>query len=388
MKHIYTIDDLIDSGIASDYINAFNYTDLIDTSYVENMVEQIDPEVPIVYQLNSSSVFYNQTYLIYHMKIIDLKISPPLFYFIYSALLTVVLIHLSKEIFQLISYSFVDYFSSVDNWFQLTALIITIISLIPALDYRYRIAIGSFSILYSWICLSLFFQDLELFSLGRYIVAFRKTIQNSFKFMPFFAMICLGFFFCFKVGERFNKDIDDNVVVNETLVSASSNFIRIISMMIGELDISSLNTDVETFSDYFKIENFYNTIIFVFFVFMMCIIVLSLFEGIAVGEVKAVLDKAHIEIIGSNIVYVLKIQKLSYHIFRFFLKKEPTFMNVSEFVMNKNITAQINMNRKKSTDPILRIENALVTMSFNINSLSRQLEEQTQQIRYIKKKIE
>ena len=63
-------------------------------------------------------------------------------------------------------------------------------------------------------------------------------------------------------------------------------------------------------------------------------------------------------------------------------------MNVSEFVMNKNITAQINMNRKKSTDPILRIENALVTMSFNINSLSRQLEEQTQQIRYIKKKIE
>jgi hypothetical protein len=46
------------------------------------------------------------------------------------------------------------------------------------------------------------------------------------------------------------------------------------------------------------------------------------------------------------------------------------------------------MDRKKSTDPILRIENALVTMSFNINSLSRQLEEQTHQIRYIKKKIE
>jgi hypothetical protein len=215
IKYILTWDDLVNSHIADDYISEYNYTLLVDTNSED-------------LSLNSSSEYFNQTYLMYQLKLIDLQIAPHTFYLVYSTLLIVVLIHLSKEFFQLISYSFVDYFSSVDNWFQLTALFITIISLIPALDYKYRIAIGSFSILYAWICLSLFFQDMELFSLGRYIVAFRKTIQNAIKFMPFFVMICLGFFFCFKVGERFNKDVDDNTVANETLVSRCFGFVLFI----------------------------------------------------------------------------------------------------------------------------------------------------------------
>ena len=197
----------------------------------------------------------NRTFVIYHIRLLNLRVPPALLYIVYATLLIVVLIHLSKEFFQLISYSFIGYFSSVDNWFQLTALLITIFSLIPGLDYRMRIAIGSFSILYAWICLSLFFQDMELFSLGRYIVAFRKTIQNSFKFMPFFVMICLGFFFCFKVGERFNSDVNDNLIVNESHVSTSStNFIRIISMMVGELDLSGLEPQLDNISDYFRLE--------------------------------------------------------------------------------------------------------------------------------------
>ena len=124
--------------------------------------------------------------------------------FIYICLVSVVIIHLAKEFFQMITYGLKNYFSSVDNWFQLTALIITVISLAPALSHQIQVTSGSFSILFAWICMSLFFQDIELFSLGKYIVAFRKTIQNSFKFMPFFFMICLGFYFSYKVGERMN----------------------------------------------------------------------------------------------------------------------------------------------------------------------------------------
>ena len=92
---------------------------------------------------------------------------------IYFLLVFVLIIHTSKEIFQMITYKLKHYFSSIDNWFQLTALFITLISLMPYLPHQLQISIGSFSILFAWICMSLFFQDLELFSLGKYIVAFR-----------------------------------------------------------------------------------------------------------------------------------------------------------------------------------------------------------------------
>ena len=164
--------------------------------------------------LNESNAIKPVVKEIFKLRQFDLEVHVSVVFFIYISLFTVVVIHLSKEFFQMISYNLLNYLSSVDNWFQLTALFITIISLIPALPHQVQIAIGSFSILFAWICMSLFFQDLELFSLGRYIVAFRKTIQNSFKFMPFFIMICLGFFFSFKVGERMNLDMLKNSTSN------------------------------------------------------------------------------------------------------------------------------------------------------------------------------
>ena len=143
---------------------------------------------------------------VYKIRILGIKIDFSLVVFLNMCLVIVVLIHLSKEFFQMISYNFKKYFSSVDNWFQMSALLTTIVSLNPYFPHQIQVATGSFSILLAWICMSLFFQDLELFSLGKYIVAFRKTIQNSFKFMPFFFMICIGFFFSYQVGERMNLE--------------------------------------------------------------------------------------------------------------------------------------------------------------------------------------
>jgi len=103
----------------------------------------------------------------------DMNVSPSTVFFIWSCLIFVLAIHMSKEFFQMITYGKRNYFSSIDNWFQLTALFITLASLVPYLPHKLQISIGSFSILFAWICMSLFFQDLELLSLGKYIVAFR-----------------------------------------------------------------------------------------------------------------------------------------------------------------------------------------------------------------------
>lgn len=143
---------------------------------------------------------------IYKIRKLNMELDFSVVVFLYVCLVSVVAIHLSKEFFQMISYNLKNYLSSVDNWFQVSALLITIVSLLPFFSHQIRVAAGSFSILFAWICMSLFFQDLELFSLGKYIVAFRKTIQNSFKFMPFFFMICFGFFFSYLVGEKMNSE--------------------------------------------------------------------------------------------------------------------------------------------------------------------------------------
>lgn len=238
--------------------------------------------------------------------------------------------------------------------------------------------------------MSLFFQDLQLFSLGRYIVAFRKTIQNSFKFMPFFSMICIGFFFAFKIGEKFNleRDVDDNIIYG---TNSSSNFLRIITMMVGDLEIPGFDSTVDstgtsdTFSDIFRLRNVYNTVIFLFFVFLMCIIILSLFEGIAVGEIKIVLDKANIEIISSSIIYVLKIQIISYTIFRILFKKkhkEPLFMSFKEVSHRAKIVT-----KKKSGESIKNIENNCNQMLIKLNTLSRKLDDQINQMKLIRKNI-
>ena len=112
--------------------------------------------------------------LVYKLHYLQhMNVSSSTVYFIWSCLVIVLVVHMSKELFQMITYGTRNYFSSIDNWFQLTALFITLASLMPYLPHKLQISIGSFSILFAWICMSLFFQDLEFLSLVKYIVAFR-----------------------------------------------------------------------------------------------------------------------------------------------------------------------------------------------------------------------
>ena len=164
-------------------------------------------------------------------------------------------------------------------------------------------------------------------------------------------------------------------------------------MMVGELDSSKLSESYENVGDYFKLENLYNTAIFVCFVFMMCIIILSLFEGIAVGEIKDVLEKAHIEIIAAKIFYILKVQSILYNLYRLFNKnKEPSFMNIYEHKLDdRRKIARMNLaikKMKKNRNVAKKIENDLVSLASNFNSLSRQISELTEQVRYVKKILE
>lgn len=320
---------------------------------------------------------------IYFLFDIDIRISIHTYNLIYSILILLITIHMSKETFQMINYTPLDYFSSVDNWFQLSTLFLAIASILPFIERSYQIAFGSFSILFAWISMSLFFQDLTIFGLGRYIVAFRKTIQNSFKFMPFFSMICIGFFFAFKIGEKFN--IQQYYADNKSIaMNPWSSFLRVITMMMGDLDLPDYDPIPKKFIDLFGLKNVYNAIIFLFFVFLMCIIILSLFEGIAVGEIKIVLDKAHNEIIASTIVYVLNIQMIAYYMYRLMFrnKREPNFMTFKTVYTKKELKT-----KKKSTESIKNVNNNCNIMLIRLNNLGRKLDEQINQIKMVRKSL-
>ena len=157
-------------------------------------------------------------------------------------------------------------------------------------------------------------------------------------------------------------------------------------MMVGDLDTTFVGENHEDFLDYFKFENMYHTAIFICFVFMMCIIILSLFEGIAVGEIKDVLDKAHIEIILNNIFYILKIQSILYSIcMKFNKNRMPTFMNIDEFkFVNTNL--KIVKKTAKKINLVKKIDNDLTMLSLNFKSLAEQLTDLTKQVRKLDKK--
>ena len=63
-------------------------------------------------------------------------------------------------------------------------------------------------------------------------------------------------------------------------------------------------------------------------------------------------------------------------------------MTKKQISNTKNINMTIIKQKKKNMDAMLRIENDLITLSFNFNSLTRQIAEQTRQIRSIKKRLD
>jgi hypothetical protein len=77
--------------------------------------------------------------------------------------------------------------------------------------------------------------------------------------------------------------------------------VRTLTMVIGELDSSKMGLTDNS-------ESLPNFIIYLLFIILMCTILINLFVGIAVGEIKTVLDEADIQQISMRIMFVLKIQ--------------------------------------------------------------------------------
>lgn len=159
-------------------------------------------------------------------------------------------------------------------------------------NYNSQCSYGSIAVLFAYILFPIFIQKLD--SIGIYVVALQRTLVNSAKLFPVFIILFMGFLFSFRLRSNFGVSYSSSE-------SLSFSLFRTITMAVGELDTSKMGL----YDEKYALPNY---IIYFLFIVLMCTIVLNLFVGIAVGEIKTVLDEAQVQLHCIRIVFTLKIQ--------------------------------------------------------------------------------
>jgi hypothetical protein len=220
----------------------------------------------LVYSNETNTTTYEKTFYLWPLPLsftVFDESGTTFFWFYKSYFFLLVLVYLAKKFFQVYNYG-LKMFKSIEHWLEISCFICNILSTLPF--EHTASAFGSFAVLFGWISFAFFFQSIAIFKLGSYSIALRKTIQNSFKFLPFFFMIYFGFLCSFKIREHYGVTYF-NSTVNQV--------VKTITMMVGELQSQRMGIE-----DHNSDLNFIaNNAIYLCFVFIMCIIVLDLFIG-------------------------------------------------------------------------------------------------------------
>jgi hypothetical protein len=132
----------------------------------------------------------------------------------------------------------------------------------------------------------------KLKGFGLYVLAFRRTLKNSAKFFPIFLLIYTGFNLSFRLQSEL-------VGANQKL-SEPGYLLKVLIMVLGGIETDELGLEENTVINY---------VIIFLFICIVCVILVNLFVGIAVGEINTVLDEADIQQISMRIVFVLKVQQ-------------------------------------------------------------------------------
>lgn len=272
----------------------------------------------------------------------------------YIVLVCLLNFQMFKELSQIVFIDGLAYFLSLQNLLELFTYSTALISLF-ANSYYIQSAYGSVAILCAFIAFPLYIQKLKIF--GLYVVAFRRTLANSAKFFPIFLFIFTGFILSYRIRSNFGVTYFN---------STGYSIIRTLTMVVGELDTAKMGLNSHD-----SIPNYF---IYFMFIGLMCTIVLNLFVGIAVGEIKTVLGEADIQQTSMRIMFVLKIQSALY-LFRKTCLRRFLNMSFSKYSLQtdtrltqlKNkVWRMLNQSREntiKLSDPQKRLEEAFFEMA-------------------------
>ena len=186
----------------------------------------------------------------------------------YSALsvfvLVVIAMNLLKNLFQIILVDKLSYFNSLENFLEIFTFACALIGIISN-HFITKLMFSSIAVLSSFIVFTFLIQKLRGF--GLYVLAFRRTLSNSTKFFPIFLLVFIGFNLSFRLQTQFktsNRGISEGGMIIKTFI-----------MVLGGLETDEMGLDQSALV---------NLVIYFFFISIVCVILVNLFVGIAVGE--------------------------------------------------------------------------------------------------------
>jgi hypothetical protein len=174
-------------------------------------------------------------------------------------LISVIFLNLIKKLFQMVLVDGLAFFSSIQNIGECVSLVLALVAVFSPRSET-KLNASSITVLMSFIVFSFLIQKLKMF--GLYVLAFKRTVQNSTKFFPIFFLIYMGFTLSFNIRTYFGV-----TYFNST---AGYSLVRALSMALSNLENEEMGL-----SHPFVI----NYIIYFMFIGLVCIITFNLFVG-------------------------------------------------------------------------------------------------------------
>lgn len=170
-----------------------------------------------------------------------------------------------------------SFFLSFQNWIEALTYACVIVC-VNSTSYPTQSAYGSIAVLSSFIMFPLYLKKLKLF--GVYVVALTRVVKTSVKFLPIFLVLLTGFVLTFTMRIPFGVTFTNG----HNMFAYTA--IRTFAMVLGDFETIRMGLTQN--------GEFINHLVYITFLMLMCIIMLNLFVGIAVSDIKVVLDEADI----------------------------------------------------------------------------------------------
>ena len=149
------------------------------------------------------------------------------------------------------------------------------------------------SVILMFVVLVIRSEKITLLKIGFYSAGFKRVVKRSFGLIPIALLCLIAFLIAFRIRPK--VDTDETEFYKGPIVSS---FVRLLTMSLGEFETSKMG--FATIVDY---------VIFVIYVFLLPMMVVNMFIGVAVDEVRRLADEYEIWAIRVRIGYVLNVQR-------------------------------------------------------------------------------
>lgn len=188
-------------------------------------------------------------------------------------LLVVIALSLIKNLCQALLIDGFAYLSSTENFLEIFTYIMASCGILSS-NFIVKLECSSVAILSSFIVFTFLIQKLRV--IGLYVLAFRRTLINSAKFFPIFLLVFIGFNLSLRLQTKFAmsmRDASEGGIVLKTFI-----------MVLAGPDANEMGLTEASVVKF---------VIYFMFIAVICVILVNLFVGIAVGEINTVLDEGN-----------------------------------------------------------------------------------------------